>query len=210
MQSLSSSLPHSLDSGDIQRQVVARAPTRTDDSPLFALFASLAREAGRDDLHAEFTRRAQASTPSPTPVPAPQSEAERHQQLGCRLIREGKAAESLTEFREAIKLDPRHADAHGNLGVALAQLRKLPEAEAAFRLSIRLDPANTTMYVNLATCLHQQGRHPETEEWARQAIQLDPELPEPHRLLGCSVTARRITFGDYWFQPRERSRLCGQ
>ena len=31
--------------------------SNADDTSLFALFATLAKEAGRDDLHAEFTRR---------------------------------------------------------------------------------------------------------------------------------------------------------
>ncbi len=168
---------------------------QSDDTSLFTFFANLAKEAGRNDLHAEFTRRAQANAPTPPPTshPAhtPHPESERHQQAGCRLIREGKAADALAEFREAIRLDPRHSDAHGNLGVALAHLRRLPEAEAAFRLAIRFDATNTTMYVNLATCLLQQNRHTDCEEWARQAIQLKPDLAEAHRLLGTSLDARR-------------------
>jgi tetratricopeptide (TPR) repeat protein len=165
---------------------------KSDDVSLFTLFATLAKEVGRDDLHAEFSRRAQANSPTtPTITHDPHPEAERHQQAGCRLIREGKPTEALAEFREAIRLDPRHTDAHGNLGVALAHLRKLPEAEAAFRLAIRLDAANTTMYVNLATCLLQQNKLTESEEWSRQAIQLKPDHAEPHRLLGSSLESRR-------------------
>jgi Flp pilus assembly protein TadD len=160
---------------------------------VFGIFAAIASEVGRTDLHAEFTRRAAGSAPAavaPAP-PARDPEADRHQQAGCRLIREGKLAEAERAFREAIRLDPRHADAHGNLGVVFAHQRKLPEAETAFRLAIRLDPVNVIMYVNLATCLTQQGRPADAEEWARQATQLNPTHAEAHRLLGTALDARR-------------------
>jgi tetratricopeptide (TPR) repeat protein len=163
----------------------------SDDEQLFSLFASLAREAGREDLIAEFERRAAgASRPVLARPRVANAEADRFHKDGCRLVREGKIEEAEAMFRRAIRLDPGFADAHGNLGVAMGQLRRLPEAEAAFRVAIRLDPSVVTMYVNLATCLLQQGRHGECETWARQAIQLDPGIAEAHRLLGCSLEAR--------------------
>lgn len=164
-----------------------------DDTFLFGLFATLAREAGREDLHAELSRRANGPLPATkdTPsVPRPNAKSEAKHKEGCRLVREGKLADAEVVFRESIRLDPTHDEAHGNLGVALGQLRRLPEAEAAFRLAIRLNPAVVTMYVNLATCLLQQGKFNEVEEWSRQAIQLDCNVAEAHRLLGCSLEAR--------------------
>jgi Flp pilus assembly protein TadD len=143
----------------------------SDDSHLFELFATLAKEAGRDDLHEEFLDRAAGNHERTLPAnqPPPSSEADRLQKEGCRLIREKKLKDAEIAFRKAIKLDPANADAHGNLGVALARQRRLPEAEAAFLLAIRFAPANVTMYVNLTTCLIQQMRHQE-EVWAQQAI----------------------------------------
>jgi Flp pilus assembly protein TadD len=184
------------------RAVLGRAPARTElqvpernsnDAHLFGVLAEIVRLARRDDLHDEFLRRATGNdiaSPAISPL-ASDPDAERNQQRGCRLIREGEFTEAEAAFREAIRLDPKYADAHGNLGVAFAHQRKLPEAEAAFRLAIRLDPVNVTMYVNLATCLTQQGRPAEADEWSRQAIQLNPALAEPHRLLGSALETRR-------------------
>src|SRR5579883_1901092 len=88
---------------------------KPDAAALFRLFAELAHAAGYDDLHAEFTLRAAASTPTPPPpTHTPPSEAERHQQRGCHLIRERRFAEAETAFRQAIQLDPKLSDAHGN------------------------------------------------------------------------------------------------
>jgi hypothetical protein len=102
----------------------------TDSLHLFELFAILAQEAGRDDLHDEFHSRAASPHAQTPPITQPLSpEADRLQKDGCRLIRESKLAEAETTFRKAIKLDPSCADAHGNLGVAFAQQRRLPEAE---------------------------------------------------------------------------------
>lgn len=178
------------------------------DAHLFALFADIARSAGRDDLHAEFTRR-QAGGPPPEPrTPPDPRAAERHQE-GSRLVREGRLEDALAPLREAIRFDPTAAAVHGDLGVALARLGKLSEAEAAFRLAVRLDPVGVTMHVNLATCLHQQGRPQEVDEWARQAIQLNPEVAEAHRLLASSLEMRnRLPEAETGF--REALRLDGR
>ena len=74
------------------------------DAHLFALFATIAREAGRDDLHAEFTRRAASDS---THSFVDSGEHSIHlQQLGCRLLRSGKLTNAETAFRQVIKLDP--------------------------------------------------------------------------------------------------------
>src|SRR5205823_6293492 len=96
------------------------------DASLFSLFARLAREAGREDLHAEFIRRAAGASPAASEPPATPAtlgrvrhpEATQHHDEGCRLVREGQFADAEVAFREAIRLDPAHPDAHGNLGVA--------------------------------------------------------------------------------------------
>jgi tetratricopeptide (TPR) repeat protein len=157
-----------------------------EESELFGLSATLAREAGCDDLDEEFldrsvSRNSRASVANK--LSSPSIEADCLQNDDCRLISEGKLSDAEVAFRKAIKLDPSCADAHGNLGVAFAQQRKLPEAEAAFLLAIRFDPANVTMCVNLATCLIQQKWHQE-EVWAQQAIQQPTAIPpvaSPHR-----------------------------
>src|SRR5262249_9939674 len=88
---------------------------QSDDTSLFSLFAELAREAGRNDLYAEFTRRAvTGSAPLGPPAAPAHPDAERRHQDGCRLVREGKLVEAERAFRETIGLDREHVDAHGN------------------------------------------------------------------------------------------------
>lgn len=166
----------------------ARSPAAAaSDAHLFALFADIARSAGRDDLATEFARRL-AGGAAPAGPRDPRA-AERHQE-GSRLVRDGRLEDALGPLREAVKFDPAAAAVHGDLGVALARLGRLGEAEAAFRLAVRLDPVGVTMHVNLATCLHQQGRPDAVDEWARQALQLNPDTAEAHRLLASSLEMR--------------------
>src|SRR5262245_14957714 len=76
----------------------------SDDAHLFALFADLARAAGREDLCTELSRRATGPTVPVASVPAPRVNvrAEARHKDGCRLVRDGKLAEAEVAFRDAI------------------------------------------------------------------------------------------------------------
>ena len=54
----------------------------------------------------------------------------------------GLLAAAVREYREALRLDPRHADAHYNLAVALERLGRMDEAIAHYQQASQLDPGN--------------------------------------------------------------------
>lgn len=55
--------------------------------------------------------------------------AQAHFRLGALLNKQNKFAEAVTEFEQAIKLEPKTTMAHLQLGGALIELKRLPEAE---------------------------------------------------------------------------------
>ena len=62
--------------------------------------------------------------------------------LGFVRGRQGKDAEAIGLFREALRLDPAQWQAHLNLGIALERLGDLPGALAHYREALRLNPAD--------------------------------------------------------------------
>ncbi|MEX0702707.1 MAG: glycosyltransferase family 39 protein [Planctomycetales bacterium] len=103
-----------------------------------------------------------------------QSAADVHFRLGYALASEGRYAESIEEFRVALRYDPELVVAHTQLAIAsfrLAEGRPSPESaplirEAVdhFREAVRLDPENLSIRHDFAALLHQLGRNAEARE----------------------------------------------
>jgi Flp pilus assembly protein TadD len=58
------------------------------------------------------------------------------------LSRQGDNAGAVTEYREAIRLDPKYAMGHANLGAVLLQQGSVPEALKEIATAYQLDPKN--------------------------------------------------------------------
>ncbi|MFT3928262.1 MAG: tetratricopeptide repeat protein [Myxococcales bacterium] len=91
-------------------------------------------------------------------------------QLGQALELEGKDAEAILAYREAVRrgtlaLDPRLPSASNNLARLLARRGQLAEAEQVLRDGLARFPDNPKMRKNLAKMLHQTQRHREAEEF---------------------------------------------
>jgi tetratricopeptide (TPR) repeat protein len=56
---------------------------------------------------------------------------------------QGRLAEAIEHFRQAIKLEPDTLVAHYNLGYALEMQGQLGEATAEYRQVLRIDPNHT-------------------------------------------------------------------
>jgi len=73
--------------------------------------------------------------------------------LGSALVADGRRAEALPHFAEAVRLNPRFANARNNLGVALAQDGRLEEAVRHLSQAAQLDSDNASTRGNLARAL---------------------------------------------------------
>jgi tetratricopeptide (TPR) repeat protein len=93
----------------------------------------------------------------------------------------GQLAESMGDFnkaamqyREAIKLDPKHRDAMFRLGSMLTQQRQYPEAVGVWQRYIELTNHAPAAYNNLAYTYEAAGQSDQAEATYRQCIERDP------------------------------------
>jgi protein O-mannosyl-transferase len=112
-----------------------------------------------------------------------------HDQLGVVLVNQGKLADAVDHFNEALRGNPRYAPGHYNLGCALAAQGKLEEAIRQYKQAVRLQPDLTRACYNLGCALASQGKFPEAIEQYQQALRLNPPAPEIHNNLGIALAS---------------------
>jgi tetratricopeptide (TPR) repeat protein len=108
--------------------------------------------------------------------------------LGNALCDEGRFAESVPHFEEALRLDAGYAQAHNNLGRALAMLDRTSEAAPRFRQALVLQPGYAEAHYNLGTALHRLGQRDEAVRQLREAVKLKPDYVDAWSNLGLVLT----------------------
>src|SRR5438132_6977982 len=106
-----------------------------------------------------------------------------HNNLGYALDRQGKLAEAIEHYRQALRIKPDYAEAHNNWGVALGQQGKPAEAIEHFRQALRIQPEKAETHNNWGVALTQQGKPAEAIEHFRRALRIQPENAEAHNNL---------------------------
>ncbi len=99
---------------------------------------------------------------------------EQHDSRGRKYLEQELWAQAETEYREAIKTEPREAVRHNNLGVALSWQGRYAEAETEYAIAANLQPDKALWRSNLAKVLTQQGKYQLAEVQARKAAELAP------------------------------------
>src|SRR5881296_369227 len=90
--------------------------------------------------------------------------------LGRELVGQGKPAEAIEHFRQALRIKPDLAEAHNNWGMALDLQGKLPEAIEHFREALRIEPDLAIAHANWGVVLARQGKPAEATEHFQQAL----------------------------------------
>jgi tetratricopeptide (TPR) repeat protein len=108
-----------------------------------------------------------------------------HNGLALALCSKGDLDRAITEFREAIRLDPKVAMFHNNLGNVLILGMGDPDGGIAeCREAIRLDPNSGNPHTNLGNALELKGDLDGAIAEFREAMRLDPKNASPHDRLG--------------------------
>jgi tetratricopeptide (TPR) repeat protein len=163
-----------LDQADeLYRQVIEIQPNEADAQHLLAV---LAHQRGQYDVAERLARRAIAARGQPV--------AEFSNTLGNALAAQGRAAEAVPCFEEAIRLHPDDASAHKNLADVLGVLDRLDEAGAHYEKVLQLNPEDASAYNNVGGVFLARKMFQEATMCFGKAIQLDPHCAEAYSNLG--------------------------
>ena len=110
--------------------------------------------------------------------------------LGNALSAQGRTAEAIVQFEEALRLNPLGADARNDLGNAFNAQGRTAEANAQFEEAQRLNPDSIEAHNNLGNALNAQGRAPEAIAQYEEALRINPDYAEAHNNLANVLNAQ--------------------
>ncbi len=111
----------------------------------------------------------------------PESWKSRHN-YACTLDAQGKLAQALGEFTEAIRLRPSNAEAHNDMALTLLRMGRRQEAIVSFQNSLRVR-ATPGAARNLAAALLLNGQPAAAAQIYRLAMKIDPSDLQNQRAL---------------------------
>jgi tetratricopeptide (TPR) repeat protein len=119
-------------------------------------------------------------------------QADAHNDLGIAKAHEKQFRDAITEFLQALQLDPGHAPSLANIGVVYYGQKKYAEAAKQFESAIAIDPHNGYAHSNLGACLCQMGDINEGIRAFREARLHAVYLFEPNYNLGKVYVENRV------------------
>ncbi|HEY7788981.1 MAG TPA: tetratricopeptide repeat protein [Vicinamibacterales bacterium] len=122
-------------------------------------------------------------------IPIARLEATTHYNYGVGLEAEGRQADAVSQYQQAIELLPTFALAHNDLGLLYGEQGHLAEATAELTQAVRLDPTYAKAENNLGVVLGQQGNARDAAAHFERAARLDPTYADPHRNLAQLLAA---------------------
>ena len=94
---------------------------------------------------------------------------------GNASVRQGRVAEALEHYFEAIALQPERFEAHANLGSLLLAANRFGEAETHLRRALALRPDEAPLHVALGQACAAQSRAMEAESCFARALAVAPD-----------------------------------
>lgn len=156
----------------LYREILKLDPYHADAN---YLLSELAQQAG-DSRTAQVLLEQALQTDPANPV--------FHLARGNALMADGRYAEAIACYLNALRLSPDLADAHLNLGAALFSLERWAEAESSLLEALRINPGLAEAHNNLGNICMSTDRLAQAETAYRQAIDINPEFSDAHLNLG--------------------------
>ncbi|HTS19829.1 MAG TPA: tetratricopeptide repeat protein [Verrucomicrobiae bacterium] len=110
--------------------------------------------------------------------------AKGHSDSGVRLQQSGQIPQAISQYEQALWINPNCAEAHNNLGTVLTEQGRFPEAVDHFEQAVKLRPGDAGTHNNFGLCLMKQGRLEEAIGQFEEALRAKPDFAEAHNNLG--------------------------
>ena len=113
--------------------------------------------------------------------------AEAHYNLGYVLERMGRMPGAMTQYEQALRLNPDYAEAQIGLGNRLIEAGKMSEAITHYEQAVRSSPDWADARNNLGVVLVRLGKLTEAVEQFQQALRIDHGLADVHSNLAVAL-----------------------
>jgi protein O-mannosyl-transferase len=107
-----------------------------------------------------------------------------HYDLGLYFAGKGKLNEAITQYQDALQIEPDNVDALNNLGIALFDSGHVNDAVARYQKALQIKPDYAPAHYNLGKALLQLGKLDEAIAHFQSALQFKTDYAAAHYNLG--------------------------
>jgi tetratricopeptide (TPR) repeat protein len=132
-----------------------------------------------------------------------------HVSFAQLLANMGRREEAITQYDQALRLDPSNATVHYNLANLLVEYRRDDEALSHYTTAARLAPSDPRTQINLGNLLLKQAHWDQAIAAYAEALRLDPAAFEAHNNIAIAF-ANRGNLIEATAHFREAARLSPQ
>jgi tetratricopeptide (TPR) repeat protein len=115
--------------------------------------------------------------------------------FGTALLAGGRVDDAITQYQQALQINPDYADAHFNLGNALRKNGRVEDAIAQYQKTLLTSPDYAEARLNLGVALSQKGKLDDAITQYQKALQINRNYAEARVNLG-NALAQEGKFDD--------------